>query len=332
MNRHTGADPAEPTSSPTLVSLRTEDVDEIVDMVTRLFGHHKIISMARSRQAGSVIAKRFHGLIVGELHYGGAVLLDVDERRPGWVITHAQGGAGTLSGGRFGAGDMLMFPPHWCGDLRLDLPTRLRNAFVPTEEMHLAMENLLGSALDEPLTFSHRLAPSSSPAVRLGNIIDFMYTAGALPASVAQMLQQAWKQTFTMELLTLWPHSYSRHLDRARLLPRSLRRACEYIDAHVGEPISVVDAARAASVGVRALEMGFARHFGQSPLHYIRDRRLDAARQDLCVGHARPRVADVALKWGFSNAGFFAKAYRERFGELPSQSVSAAPRASHLRR
>lgn len=330
MHAHNGSDLSSTTRHANLVSLRTHDLDEIVDTVTRLFGHHKIVSAARARQAGSVVARRFHGVIVGELHYGAAVLLDVDERRPGWVVSHAHGGDGSFSGGRFGAGDMLMFAPEWFGDLRLDRPTRLRNAFIPTDTMHAAAASLLGSAIDQPLAFSDRLGPLSAPAVRLGKIIDFMSTAEALPTGAALLLQQSWQHTFMMELLTHWPHSYSRYLDRVSVLPRALRRACDYIDAHVGGPISVVDVAGAASVGVRALELGFAKHFGQSPLHYIRDRRLDAARQDLCTGHPGPRVADVALKWGFSNAGFFAKVYRQRFGELPSHRVSVAPQANRV--
>lgn len=312
------------------VSLQTSDVDEFVGLVNRLFGHHRIVSQAGTKLNGSVVAQRCNTLTVGQLQYGVGVALEVDEQRPGWVVTQALSAEGAWDSGRFQPGELMMFAPQWCGRLDLAGPTQLRNTFIPSADMRAAMETLLGAPLDHPLTYSARLAPGSMQAKRLGAIVELMFTATGMSSGVAPVLQQIWQRTFAMELLALWPHSYSRYLQSATLLPRALRRACDYIEAHLTEAVAIADVARAASVGVRALELGFAKHLSQSPSRYIRNRRLDAARQDLSLSRARRRIADVALKWGFSNAGVFAKDYRERFGELPSKTRVEAPQSPRL--
>jgi len=44
-------------------------------------------------------------------------------------------------------------------------------------------------------------------------------------------------------------------------------------------------------------------------------------RQTLVHADAEETVTAIALKWGFSHIGRFSIAYRERFGESPSQTV-----------
>jgi len=303
------------------VSFQTSDLEEIVALVTRLFGHHRVSASGGEKLLGSVNAHQCGGVLVGQLGYGAQVKVEVEEQRTAWFVTQPIGPDGAKDGHRFQAGELLMFPPQWRGTLALAPAGQLRNAVISDADLHGALQTLLGSALDRPLVFAPSLAPGSPQAERLGRIVDLMYTASGGSPGFTPLLQQAWQRTFAMELLTLWPHSYSRFLEHGTLLPRALRRACEYVEAHLGEPISVVDVACAASVGVRALELGFAKHFNQSPSRYIRNRRLDAAKEDLSASGGRANVAEVALKWGLSNPGQFSRSYRERFGELPSRTV-----------
>ncbi|MBI5259820.1 MAG: AraC family transcriptional regulator [Burkholderiales bacterium] len=316
---------ADPSPTPGRVSVQTTDVGEFVDLVNRLFGHHRIVSLAGSKLDGIVHAQRCNALIVGQLEYGADASLEVDEARTGWVITQARDAEGAWDSNGFQPGELMMFPPEWCGTLDVLRPTKFRNTFVPIPDMHEALASMLGSTPDQPLSYAPRMAPGVELTERLSRIIDLMYTASHGASAIAPVMQQAWQRTFAMELLCVWPHSYSRYLERPTLLPRALHRACDYIEAHLREPISVVDVARAASVGVRALELGFARHFDESPLRYIRNRRLDAAKADLQASRGRVGILNLALKWGFSNAGQFAKCYRERFGELPSRALMKLP-------
>jgi len=67
----------------------------------------------------------------------------------------------------------------------------------------------------------------------------------------------------------------------------------------------------------RATDLSTSSHL---PTQYVRQVRLDRARDDLQLG--RGLVSDVGYHWGFTNLGRFATLYNERFGELPSVTRS----------
>jgi AraC family ethanolamine operon transcriptional activator len=103
---------------------------------------------------------------------------------------------------------------------------------------------------------------------------------------------------------------------------RLVRRADDYMRAHLGEPLSLLELCRELGVSERTLHYAFQEVRGLSPVAYFRAVRLNAVRQELkaaAVGTAR--VHEVAQRWGFWHTGEFAAAYRRLFGELPSQTL-----------
>lgn len=75
-------------------------------------------------------------------------------------------------------------------------------------------------------------------------------------------------------------------------------------------------------MSVRSLQEGFRRHVGCAPMTYLQQLRLNRVRETLLEGDpARVTVAAVAHRWGFAHLGRFASAYRERFGESPSETL-----------
>ncbi len=79
--------------------------------------------------------------------------------------------------------------------------------------------------------------------------------------------------------------------------------------------------AEAAGVGIRALQLGFRRHFGTTISAMLQDIRL--ARLNARLKAARPdeRVVDIAFDLGFTHLSRMASAYREKFGESPSATL-----------
>jgi AraC-like DNA-binding protein len=61
-------------------------------------------------------------------------------------------------------------------------------------------------------------------------------------------------------------------------------------------------------------------------MRYLRDRRLDHARDRLTGGDRAPTVAEAALEAGFTHLGRFSQVYRERFGETPSNGLKRTAR------
>ncbi len=103
---------------------------------------------------------------------------------------------------------------------------------------------------------------------------------------------------------------------------RRLDRLDAYMRSRLCAPVALEDLARAAGVSVRGLNMLCQRHHGESPMALLRNMRLDAVRARLQErpGHC---VTDAALEFGFGHLGRFSSYYRERFGELPSQTAGS---------
>jgi AraC-like DNA-binding protein len=128
-----------------------------------------------------------------------------------------------------------------------------------------------------------------------------------------------------LELLRPPPESTGR---AAPCLPapiRHLQRAIDYIHAHSAANLSLAGIAAAACVSPRALEAAFRTHCDTSPLRYVRGVRLDqvrAALQRAAQEGSKASVTDLALQHGFIHLGRFAAYYRQRFGCLPSATLS----------
>lgn len=107
-----------------------------------------------------------------------------------------------------------------------------------------------------------------------------------------------------------------------------MRRAMDFIDGHETQPITLTQLCTVARCSAKRLELLFHETLGQTPMRYLRQRRLWLARR--CLLAADPRtatVARVAMECGFWELGRFAAAYRQEFGELPSQTLRATDRA-----
>jgi AraC family ethanolamine operon transcriptional activator len=104
---------------------------------------------------------------------------------------------------------------------------------------------------------------------------------------------------------------------------RVVRRAEDYMQAHLGAPLSVLELCRELAVSERTLHYAFQEVRGLSPMAYFKTRRLNAVRQELkaAVG-GTTTVREIARRWGFWHTGEFAADYLRLFGELPSQTFN----------
>lgn len=76
----------------------------------------------------------------------------------------------------------------------------------------------------------------------------------------------------------------------------------------------------------KTLETSFKSLFGITPKHFKYLLRLNRAHEDLQLADAQTtNVSDIAIKWGFSHFGRFAKDYKSLFGVLPSETLKPAP-------
>jgi AraC family ethanolamine operon transcriptional activator len=113
---------------------------------------------------------------------------------------------------------------------------------------------------------------------------------------------------------------------------RVVKRAEEYALARTGASLCVSDLCRVAGVSERTLEYAFKEVMALTPVAYLTRLRLHRVRKAL--GAATPgstTVSAQALAWGFWHFGEFSRAYRECFGELPSETLLRRPEPPKLR-
>ncbi|MDY0744642.1 helix-turn-helix domain-containing protein [Paucibacter sp. R3-3] len=162
-----------------------------------------------------------------------------------------------------------------------------------------------------------------APLVRKLNFMSMGMTEALLPDNhgIGQpLLFQRWAELIALSLLdTERLPAADPAAARAEGTPAALRRALEFIRAHAQTDIGLVEIAEAACVSVSTLKRLFAGRLAQSPGAYLRQVRLDHAREELRAGMNRS-VRETALRWGFQNASKFSQAYAQRFGERPSDT------------
>lgn len=128
-----------------------------------------------------------------------------------------------------------------------------------------------------------------------------------------------------VHLLTEWRNrtgDLPRDPVRAGAAPRYVLAAEEFMREHARSAPTLADVASEVGVSVRALTLGFRRHREQSPIAFLRDLRMEGARADLDASGPDDTVSSVIAAWGYVNHGVFARSYEQRFGELPSVTLS----------
>ncbi|MEQ8346368.1 MAG: AraC family transcriptional regulator [Sneathiellaceae bacterium] len=122
-------------------------------------------------------------------------------------------------------------------------------------------------------------------------------------------------------VLAAFPSDRSEDLRRPErgCAPHYLHRVEAAIDADPAADLTVQDMAALANVSGRTLYYGFRRFRDTTPLAWLRDRRLDLARQRLLAADpAADSVAAIAMDCGFAHLSRFAAQFRRRFGRAPA--------------
>ncbi|MFX1725121.1 helix-turn-helix domain-containing protein [Stenotrophomonas sp. AS1] len=100
-----------------------------------------------------------------------------------------------------------------------------------------------------------------------------------------------------------------------------VRRAEDYLKAHLERPFDSRALALALGVGERQIERLFRDAYGHGPCHWHQLARLNRARTALLHADERGTVTDIALRFGFSHLGRFSILYRHVFGECPKDTL-----------
>lgn len=186
-----------------------------------------------------------------------------------------------------------------------------------------------GISIKKPLEFLPCPLPVQGPATSFARLIKTVCEdlaeghSGFKQPRVGQLIEQS----LTSLLLYEFPHNYSDYLNSGKKLPPPdcLQRAKEYIHEHLTEFIVLEDLGRVAQTSTRSLQLLFKKHFGTTPMAYLRDCRLELAHRRIRARDGAT-ITDIALDCGFNHLGKFASHYQLRYGELPSQTFKKGMR------
>ena len=201
------------------------------------------------------------------------------------------------------------------------LNVRLDRTVVEQDLAHL-LDRPVGRPLQFALDLDLRRGLGATLARLLHYVADELDQPDTLYRSSTLVVRQSERMLTTL-LLENQPHTYLDELHGPALQAASwqIRRAEEYVRAHLHHPLSVADLAAAAGVSGRTLRRTFRRHRGCSPMQFVRQLRLEAVRRDLLDAASGVTVSEVALRWGFDHFGRFSAHYRQAFNEHPSETL-----------
>jgi AraC-like DNA-binding protein len=204
------------------------------------------------------------------------------------------------------------------------------NLWIEASTLEHALESMLGNRLREPLAFKPGIDWTRGLAASLRGQIDFLVRemkrqggVGDNPVALASLTDLV-----VSLVLRGVPHNYLERFESGRFgaVPAYMRRAEDFMRANAAVPIRMEDVAAAASCSVRTLGSVFRRFRDTTPLAVLHAIRLEQVHAELNHGTASGSAAEVARRYGFTNPGRFAAAYRRRFREAPTETAMRGSR------
>jgi AraC-like DNA-binding protein len=97
----------------------------------------------------------------------------------------------------------------------------------------------------------------------------------------------------------------------------SMTRVIRYVREHLADEIGLNDVAAAASLSPNYLAHLIKKETGRTFTEIVTERRLERARELLVASGAR--IGDIARQCGFADEAYFARRFRQWFGQSPKQ-------------
>ncbi|WP_321967852.1 anthranilate 1,2-dioxygenase regulatory protein AndR [Burkholderia cepacia] len=311
----------EPASLRQYRYFESDDVDDTRQRIATVLQPHRLTpGVTRAGHSAYMNYVPIDSLCFGTIGYAGAMGVDAGEIEDYYLaILSLSGYADVTVGGRrmiVGQSQGMIVGPstHFGGTFSSDCEqffVRIdkRAVLAHTGYDHLHIEPALDLTRRElaPWLAQLRMLASSPESIAL--------------AQRDRRVAAEFERLLVTLLLAGQPHHSQARPAASALVPRTVKRAEAYIAEHACGPITLADIAGAAGVPVRTLLDGFQRFSHASPMQLVRESRLERAREMLLRASGTERVANIALGCGFANFGRFANAYREKFGEAPSDTL-----------
>ena len=223
--------------------------------------------------------------------------------------------------------------PSSPGDLRVESDYQPMTLAFERATLDAAFRALTGSSRRFDLRFEPGLSTTFGVGARIQRLVAFIFNELDHDDNNldSPLIAAHYADAVIFSLLESVPHSCTALLPSrfCAATPGHVRVAAEYLEANAAEPVRLAELAKLTGMSVRSIQAGFKARYGCSPMAFLKQRRLELARnQLLSATPGTTTVSEVALDCGFSHLGRFSALYRARFGESPSATVRRAARSA----
>jgi AraC-like DNA-binding protein len=310
----------------------TDDRDEAEQLVSELYLPNRLdLSRGDGSLGMEVSGLRLGALTAGRLTYGRRVRLRTAEAQNFHVNIPLHGRAASRSGtGRPRAsrpGEGLVFSPGAPADILWSPDCEQLCLMIPRTRLEAELEVLLGRPLGGRLVFDFTADQHSSLTPRLRTVMNLLVNELDEPTDLSGNVHVGRHvEGLVLDGLLLGArHSHSDIVagQQPGAMSTAVKRAVDLLEEQPSQPWTTVRLATEVHLSVRALQEGFRRHLATPPMAYLRQVRLRRAREALqAAGRDTTTVRAVAVRLGIMHLGRFAAAYREAFGETPSETLN----------
>jgi len=311
--------------------LQTRDVETARQTLMETFGASRFepVDDAEGFAARANLAT-LGDVAIGYCHYATPVRLNFPEARVVSQLICLSGSGRSVAGQSRGALDAR----NWSAVLPAGVPVDLEYSAnhrqlvirIDSSRLERTIAALWGAPRAGALGL--RQADPGSPAMcALRRAVEFAIAELEITGKDASPVAVAEMQDLIVTRFLYGHHpELSASAAREALLPSrpKMRQLEDYLRGNWNEPVTVERLAEIANVGARSIFRYFRQVHGATPLDFMKTLRLQEARRGLQNPHAATSVSSEALRCGFNNMGHFAKDYRRKFGELPSDTLLAA--------
>lgn len=316
------------------VFLETDDPEVARREMSKILAPHAMVPVAGSTafQARHHHA-RLAGMSLNYIQYSPGATISADLSRRFFLVNYVLNGRcrlGPESDGRvLESGDIAVINPTEpfalrtsgnCGQIVIKLESKL---LAETGQQKFAIP------ADPQIRFDTTISKASDTA--LAGVIDLICQEADRigPGDSGPGTERTLAELFSVALIEYLPHSFSHAMRQKEgergIAPWYVKRVEEFIDLHADKPLGIGEMTAIAGVSERTLYNGFRTWRGTSPKSYLKAVRLDRVRTELLGREAKSRsVSDIARSCGFRHMGNFARDYRQRFGERPSDTLRFA--------
>lgn len=321
------------------VSLRSRDPAEASAVAACVYHEHRLTILGDHRAfAMSLDAASLGPLTLGWLIYDTEIRVDAEPALDAYQINlvsagHTRAYCGSQQIVATSKTGMIFRPDRPTGFAGWRTPGQMLAIKIERRALEDQLEQLLHRQVTGPIAFALELNLSRRSAADWNQLVSTLAKTLFDPGSLFRqpIMTAPLVHAVLSGLLLSADHDLRAQLDaHARNVgPTTVRRACEYIEEHAHEPLTVSQVASWAGVSIRALQQGFQRSLGATPHQVIQHIRLERAHDDLVnLSADEATVAAIGAKWGFPHAGRFAALYHARYNTYPSTTLRYSVRGT----